>query len=70
MANNEYIILQGIDYPPKKRAEAGQTVDDLPKEAIPWLLASGIIKPAVSSGAKVASKAKPIMIMKEVEDEL
>lgn len=44
MAKNvEYRVLQGLDYPPAKRAEAGDVVSDLPKDAISWLLADGVI---------------------------
>ena len=46
MAKFEYEVLVGIDYPPNKRAEAGDMVSDLPKDSIPWLLESGIIKAA------------------------
>lgn len=47
MAKNiEYKVLQGIDYPPNKRAEIGDVVSDLPKESVSWLLASGVIVPA------------------------
>lgn len=46
MAKNvEYKILQGLDYPPNKRAEIGDVVSDLPKESISWLIASGVIAP-------------------------
>lgn len=41
-----YRVLQGIDYPPNKRAEAGKIVDDLPATAVKWLLESGIIEDA------------------------
>lgn len=44
MAKNDYKVLQGIDYPPNKRAEVGQVVSDLPKDSIPWLLESKIIE--------------------------
>jgi hypothetical protein len=47
--DNEYKVLSGIDYPPNKRAEAGEVVSDLPKDAISWLLASGVIELASSS---------------------
>jgi hypothetical protein len=40
----EYKVLQGIDYPPNKRAEAGDIVSDLPKESISWLISSGVIE--------------------------
>lgn len=45
MAKFEFEVLAGIDYPPNKRAEAGSIVSDLPKDSIPWLLESGIIRP-------------------------
>jgi len=70
MANNEYIIIQGIDYPPKNRAEAGEVVNDLPKNAVPWLLESGIIKPAPVTSYQVAPKSKQTTVKKEVADEL
>lgn len=62
MANNEYIVLKGIDYPPNKRAEAGEVVSDLPKDSIPWLLESGIIERAGSTKAQ----AEPIPVKKAV----
>lgn len=51
MAKNEYKVLQGIDYPPNKRAEIGDIVTDLPKESIAWLLVSGAIE-SVSDSKK------------------
>lgn len=42
----QYRVLQGIDYPPNKRAEAGQVISDLPPQAIKWLLESGVIEDA------------------------
>ena len=51
MANKMYEVLAGIDYPPNKRAEAGDQVSDLPESAIPWLLSSGIIKESESTKA-------------------
>ena len=38
-----YKVLQGIDYPPNKRAEAGDVVSDLPKDSISWLIDAGAI---------------------------
>lgn len=40
----KYRVLKGIDYPPNKRAEAGDVVEDLPATAIKWLLEDGIIE--------------------------
>lgn len=40
----KYKILQGIDYPPNKRAEVGDIVDDLPSRSIKWLREQDIIE--------------------------
>lgn len=37
--------VHGIDYPPGRRAEPGDVVDDLPAKSVRWLLAAGIIEP-------------------------
>ena len=39
-----YRVLQGIDYPPNKRAEVGDVVEDIPAQSVKWLLDSGIIE--------------------------
>ena len=39
-----YRVLQGIDYPPNKRAEVGDIVEDVPAQSVKWLLDSGIIE--------------------------
>lgn len=38
-----YKVLVGIDYPPGKRAEPGDEVDDLPATTVAWLLSCGAI---------------------------
>jgi hypothetical protein len=53
----QYRVLQGIDYPPNKRAEAGQVVSDLPPQAIKWLLESG----AIEDASKPAKKVEPVV---------
>lgn len=59
----KYKVLAGIDYPPNKRAEAGDVVEDLPGSSIKWLLADGIIeavdvKPAAKPTAAFKADAK------------
>jgi hypothetical protein len=39
-----YRVLTGIDYPPNRRAEPGDIVDDLPGKSIKWLLADKVIE--------------------------
>lgn len=54
----QYRVLVGIDYPPNKRAEIGDVVNDLPGGAIKDLLANGYIEPA--DGKKVSVKEEPV----------
>jgi hypothetical protein len=60
--DNEYKVLSGIDYPPSKRAEAGDVVSDLPKDAISWLLASGVIELASSKTTDSTEKVVEAVI--------
>ncbi len=48
-----YRVLQGIDYPPNKRVEAGKIVEDLPATSVKWLLESGIIEDADKPTKKI-----------------
>jgi hypothetical protein len=58
--NNEYKVISGIDYPPNKRAEAGEVVSDLPKDAIAWLVQSGAIV-ALSSVQEVEAVVEAVI---------
>ncbi|WWT39950.1 hypothetical protein [Microcystis phage Mae-JY09] len=40
-----YRVLRGLNYPPGRRAEPGDVVDDLPKGSIRQLIARGHIEP-------------------------
>jgi hypothetical protein len=51
----KYRVLVGLDYPPNKRAEAGDEVSDLPSSSITWLLADGLIE-AVEGTSKSSKK--------------
>jgi len=67
-----YRVLQGIDYPPNKRAEAGKVVDDLPATSVKWLLESGIIedaeKPSKKSQEPVVEEPKVEPVAEKVEE--
>lgn len=41
----KYRALVGLDYPPGRRAEPGDVIDDLPKESVEHELAAGHIEP-------------------------
>ena len=47
----KYRFLTGMDYPPDKRVEAGDIVDDLPAKSVGWLLEQGCIE-LVEAGEK------------------
>ena len=65
----QYRVLQGIDYPPNKRAEAGDVVNDLPASSVKWLLEVGAIEDASKpkSEPKVEIVAEPIVEEPKVE---
>lgn len=41
-----YRVLNGLSYPPDRRAEVGDIVDDLPPKSVKWLLTKGHIEEA------------------------
>ncbi|ANH49228.1 hypothetical protein uvFWCGRAMDCOMC203_052 [Freshwater phage uvFW-CGR-AMD-COM-C203] len=65
----QYRVLQGIDYPPNKRAEAGDVVNDLPASSVKWLLEVGAIEDASKpkSEPKVEIAEEPVIEEPEVE---
>ena len=67
----QYRVLQGIDYPPNKRAEAGDVVNDLPASSVKWLLEVGAIedasKPKSEPKVEIVEEVKPIKEKKEKE---
>lgn len=65
MTNTSYKILKGVNYPPNKRAEIGAIVSDLPKESIPWLLASGVITEEKKPQDAFATKQKAKTFFKD-----
>jgi hypothetical protein len=40
----KYLAKVGLDYPPNKRVEAGDIVDDLPSKSIKWLREQDLIE--------------------------
>lgn len=60
-----YRVLTGLSYPPDRRAEAGEIVDDLPSKSIKWLIRKGHIEEI--SGGKIKTDPRPVPV--ETEDE-
>lgn len=63
----QYRVLVGLNYPPDRRVEAGQIVDDLPGKSIKWLTEQGLIEPAK---AEAKQDAKPSPVKKDEEAEV
>jgi hypothetical protein len=61
-----YKVLTGLSYPPDKRAEVGDIVDDLPSTSVKWLLAKGHIEEV--GGQPSARKPAPKAPEPRVED--
>jgi hypothetical protein len=57
-----YRVLTGLSYPPDKRAEIGDVVDDLPSKSIKWLLTRGHIEEI--AGKDSSPKFSPVSILK------
>lgn len=57
----KYKVLTGIDYPPNKRAEIGDIVDDLDGKAIKWLLEAGYIEALSTKAATPAPADEPVV---------
>lgn len=62
-----YRVLTGIDYPPGKRAEAGDVVDDLPGKSIKWLVECGAVEKVDGKAAK--GKMAEAVVEEPVADE-
>jgi hypothetical protein len=54
-----YRVLNGLSYPPDKRAEVGAIVDDLPTKSIKWLMKKGHIEEVAGSKPRPAAKPTP-----------
>jgi len=58
----KYRVLQGIDYPPNKRAEIGDVVEDLPATSVKWLLEIGAIEDSSKPAKKIEEpKSEPVV---------
>lgn len=53
----KYRVLVGLDYPPARRAEAGDVISDLPAKSISWLRDAGLIEQVEETRTTAKSKA-------------
>ena len=65
-----YRVLTGIDYPPGRRAEADDVVDDSPGKSIKWLVEAGVIEKVEGKPSKApkAPKVDPVVEEPMVEE--
>lgn len=56
----QYRAVVGLDYPPNKRAEAGDIVSDLPEKSVAWLLSSGLIETLDGKPSKKEAEPKKV----------
>lgn len=52
-----YEVVTGLDYPPNKRAEAGEIVDDLPGKSVKWLVETGTVIPITAGPGKITGSS-------------
>ena len=64
----QYRALVGIDYPPNKRAEAGELVSDLPEKSATWLLAQGLIETTDGKTSKKTAAKIEEPVVKETPE--
>ena len=64
----KYRVLQGIDFPPDRRVEAGEVVDDLPPKAIKWLREQGLIELEDANSTDELSSAKNVVVLEKTAD--
>ena len=62
-----YRVLTGLSYPPDRRAEAGEIVNDLPSKSVKWLLNKGHIEEVAGSAATPKPTPAPIVEPEPVE---
>ena len=69
----KYLVKTGLEYPPDRRVEAGEIVEDIPSKSIKWLREQGLIELVDGSGKEVVEVveveevAKPYSKSKVVE---
>lgn len=49
----KYLVKTGLEYPPNRRVEAGEIVDDIPSKSIKWLREQGLIELVDGTGKEV-----------------
>ena len=64
-----YRVLNGLSYPPDKRAEVGDIVDDLPATSLKWLITKGHIEEVKGASPRPAARPVEAFTAKPEEDD-
>lgn len=62
----QYRVIVGLDYPPDRRVEAGDVVNDIPGKSVRWLLDQGLIEEV--SGGKPGKTAPAAPVTDDGDD--
>ena len=62
----QYRAVVGVDYPPNKRVEAGQLVDDLPEKSAKWLLSAGFIEAVDGKGKTITPVVEEAVVEEKI----
>jgi hypothetical protein len=63
----KYLVKTGLEFPPNRRVEAGEVIDDVPSKSIKWLREQGLIELVDSSGKSVDAPIVEKVELKVVE---
>ena len=67
----KYLVKTGLEFPPNRRVEAGDVIDDVPAKSIKWLREQGLIEPFDASAKAAVDKEvveEPAPVVVEVAD--
>jgi hypothetical protein len=56
----KYLVKTALEYPPNRRVEAGEIVDDIPAKSIKWLREQDLIKLVDGTGKEVEEVVVPV----------
>lgn len=65
----QYRVLIGLNYPPDRRAEPGDLVDDLPGKSVKWLTDQGSIQAVAVSPKPPKKESSPTPVRDTVGGE-
>ena len=62
----KYLVKTGLEYPPDRRVEAGEIVEDIPSKSIKWLREQGWIELVDGAGKEVVEVVEVVEVEKTI----